>query len=128
MLQAMLSGVASIKAQQSRMNVIGDNLANVNTSAFKASRVSFAEMMSQTMRSASGSTGTRGGVNPIQFGLGVSVAATDVNNTQGALNQTNRSTDLAIQGNGFFITSNSNRMAYTRDGSFQVDSSGNLVQ
>lgn len=124
----MLSGVASIKAQQSRMNVIGDNLANVNTSAFKASRVSFAEMMSQTMRSASGATAGRGGVNPIQFGLGVSVAATDVNNTQGALNQTNRSTDLAIQGNGFFITSNSNRMAYTRDGSFQVDSSGNLVQ
>ncbi len=128
MLQAMLSGVASIKAQQSRMNVIGDNLANVNTTAFKSSRVSFAEMMSQTSRSASGATGGRGGVNPIQFGLGVSVSATDMNNNQGALNQTNRQTDLAIQGNGYFVTSNSQRMGYTRDGSFQVDSSGNLVQ
>ena len=124
----MLSGVASIKAQQSRMNVIGDNLANVNTTAFKSSRVSFAEMMSQTARSASGATSGRGGVNPIQYGLGVSVAATDMNNTQGALNQTNRQTDLAIQGHGYFITSNSQRMGYTRDGSFQVDSSGNLVQ
>ncbi len=128
MLQAMLSGVASIKAQQSRMNVIGDNLANVNTTAFKSSRVSFAEMMSQTTRSASGATAGRGGVNPIQYGLGVSVSATDTNNSQGALNQTNRQTDMAIQGNGFFITSNSQRMGYTRDGSFQVDSSGNLVQ
>lgn len=128
MLQAMLSGVASIKAQQSRMNVIGDNLANVNTSAFKSSRVSFAEMMSQTVRSASGATTGRGGVNPIQFGLGVSVASTDMNNSQGALNQTNRSTDLAIQGNGFFVTSNAQRMAFTRDGSFQIDASGNLVQ
>ncbi|MEI7984417.1 MAG: flagellar hook protein FlgE [Armatimonadota bacterium] len=124
----MLSGVASIKAQQSRMNVIGDNLANVNTTAFKGSRVSFAEMMSQTTRSASGATGGRGGVNPIQFGLGVSVSATDVNNNQGALNQTNRQTDLAIQGHGYFVTSNSQRMAYTRDGSFQVDAAGNFVQ
>ena len=128
MLQAMLSGVASIKAQQSRMNVIGDNLANVNTTAFKSSRVSFAEMMSQTIRSASGATSSRGGVNPIQYGLGVSVTSTDVNNAQGALNQTNKSTDLAIQGNGFFMTSNSQRTAYTRDGSFQVDTQGYLVQ
>ena len=128
MLQAMLSGVASIKAQQSRMNVIGDNLANVNTTAFKSSRVSFAEMMSQTTRSASAATGGRGGVNPIQYGLGVSVSATDTNNSQGALNQTNRQTDMAIQGNGYFITSNSQRMGFTRDGSFQVDSGGNLVQ
>ncbi|MBI1333947.1 MAG: flagellar hook-basal body complex protein [Armatimonadetes bacterium] len=127
MLQAMLSGVASIKAQQSRMNVIGDNLANVNTTAFKSSRVSFAEMMSQTVRSASGATASRGGVNPIQYGLGVSVTSTDVNDTQGALNQTNKTTDLAIQGNGYFITSNSQRMAFTRDGSFQVDTQGYLV-
>lgn len=128
MLQAMLSGVASIKAQQSRMNVIGDNLANVNTSAFKSSRVGFAEMMSQTVRSASAATASRGGVNPIQYGLGVAVTSTDVNNSQGALNQTNRPTDLAIQGNGYFITSNSQRMAYTRDGSFQVDPQGYLIQ
>ncbi|HLO96999.1 MAG TPA: flagellar hook-basal body complex protein, partial [Fimbriimonas sp.] len=128
MLQAMLSGVASIKAQQSRMNVIGDNLANVNTTAYKGSRVSFAEMMSQTARGASRPTEGRGGVNPLQFGLGVLVAGTDMNNTQGALNQTNRTTDLAIQGEGFFITSNSQRMGFTRDGGFELDASGGLVQ
>lgn len=127
MLQAMLSGVASIKAQQSRMNVIGDNLANVNTTAYKGSRVSFAEMMSQTARGASRPTEGRGGVNPLQFGLGVLVAGTDMNNSQGALNQTNRITDLAIQGEGFFITSNSQRMAFTRDGGFELDANGGLV-
>ena len=124
----MLSGVAAIKSHQSRMNVIGDNLANVNTTAFKSSRVNFAEMMAQTVRSGSRASSERGGVNPIQYGLGVNVVSTDLNISQGSLNQTNRQTDLAIQGNGYFMTSNSQRMAFTRDGSFQVDPAGNLVQ
>ena len=85
-------------------------------------------MMAQTTRSASGSTAARGGVDPIQYGLGVSVTSTDQNNAQGALNQTNKITDLAIQGNGYFITSDSSRMAYTRDGALQVDTNGFLVQ
>ena len=92
MLQAMLAGVASIKAQQTRMNVIGDNLANVNTTAFKGSRVTFQEMMEQ-----------------------------------GSLNATNRPTDLALQGNGFFMVTNGERTAYTRDGSFDLDAQGNMV-
>jgi flagellar hook protein FlgE len=127
MLQAMLSGVASIKAHQSRMNVIGNNLANTSTTAYKGQRVNFADMMSQTTQGASGPTGTRGGVNPTQYGLGVYVGGTDVNFEQGGLSQTNRPTDLAIQGNGFFMTSNSLRMAYTRDGSFDLDSTGVLT-
>lgn len=124
----MLSSVASVKAQQTRMNVIGNNLANVNTTAYKGSRVAFADMMSQTVQGASRPTEGRGGVNPIQFGLGVAVAGTNNNMEQGALNQTNRPTDLAIQGGGFFITSNSQRMGYSRDGGFELDAQGTLVQ
>lgn len=123
----MLSGVASIKAHQSRMNVIGNNLANTSTTAYKGQRVNFAEMMSQTTQGASGPTATRGGVNPTQYGLGVYVGGTDVNFEQGGLSQTNRPTDLAIQGNGFFVTSNSSRMAFTRDGGFDLDSTGVLT-
>jgi flagellar hook protein FlgE len=128
MLQAMLSSVASVKAQQTKMNVIGNNLANVNTTAYKGARVTFADMLSQTVRGASRPTAARGGVNPLQYGLGVSVASADTNVEQGALNQTNRSTDLAIQGSGYFMTSNSQRVAYTRDGGFELDADGTLVQ
>ena len=127
MLQAMLAGVASIKAQQTRMNVIGNNLANVNTTAYKGSRVTFQDMLAQTIRGASRPTEGLGGTNPIQFGLGVLVAGTDTNNEQGSLNATNRPTDLAIQGNGYFMTSDGSRMAFSRDGAFDLDASGDLV-
>lgn len=127
MLQAMLAGVASIKAQQTRMNVIGNNLANVNTTAYKGSRVTFQDMLAQTIRGASRPTDKSGGTNAIQFGLGVLVAGTDINNEQGSLNATNRSTDFAIQGNGFFQVSNGDRIAFTRDGSFDLDAAGDLV-
>lgn len=128
MLQAMLASVASVKAQQTRINVIGNNLANVNTTAFKSNRVNFGDMLSQTARGATRPTEGRGGVNAMQYGLGVMVTGTDTNIEQGALNQTNRITDLAIQGNGYFITSNAQRMAFTRDGGLELDSSGTLVQ
>lgn len=127
MLQALLAGVASIKAQQTRMNVIGNNLANVNTTAFKSSRVTFQDMIAQTIRGATRPNDTLGGVNAVQFGLGVLVAGTDVNNEQGSLNATNRPTDLAVQGNGYFLVSNSDRIAYTRDGAFDLDANGDLV-
>ncbi len=127
MLQAMLAGVASIKAQQTRMNVIGNNLANVNTTAYKGSRVTFQDMLAQTIRGAGRPNNETGGTNPIQFGLGVLVAGTDVFNEQGSLNATNRPTDLAIQGNGFFMTSNGLRTAFTRDGSFDLDANGDMV-
>ncbi len=128
MLQAMLAGVASIKAQQTRMNIIGNNLANVNTTAFKGGRVTFQDMIAQTIRGASRPTEYSGGTNPIQYGLGVLVAGTDVNNEQGSLAATNRPSDLAVQGNGFFLVSNSSRIGYTRDGAFDLDAEGILVQ
>lgn len=127
MLQAMLAGVASIKAQQTRMNVIGNNLANVNTTAYKGSRVTFQDMLAQTIRGAGRPGGETGGTNPIQFGLGVLVAGTDVFNEQGSLNATNRPTDLAVQGNGMFLTTNGLRTAFTRDGSFDLDANGDMV-
>ncbi|MEJ5169834.1 MAG: flagellar basal body protein, partial [Fimbriimonadales bacterium] len=86
MLQALLAGVASIKAQQTRMNVIGNNLANVNTTAYKGSRVTFQDMIAQTIRGAARPTDSLGGTNPIQYGLGVLIGGTDVNNEQGSLN------------------------------------------
>ena len=129
MLQALLAGVASIKAQQTRMNVIGNNLANINTTAFKSSRVTFQEMISQTIRGATRSTaGGLGGTNPIQYGLGVALAGTSVDLDQGSMQTTNRPTDMAIQGNGYFMVSNGQRTAYTRDGAFDLDVSGGLVQ
>ncbi len=128
MLQAMLAGVASVKAQQTRMNVISNNLANVNTTAFKGSRVTFQDMIAQTIRGASRPNGTSGGTNPMQLVLGVIVAGADVNNEQGSLAATNRPSDLAIQGNGFFVVSNSSRTAYSRDGAFDLDANGVLVQ
>ncbi|MCH8274611.1 MAG: flagellar hook protein FlgE [Armatimonadetes bacterium] len=128
MLQALLAGVASIRAQQTRMNVIGNNLANINTTAFKSSQVTFQEMISQTLRGATGPTaGGLGGTNPVQFGLGVVVGATSTNLEQGSLQSTNRRSDLAIQGGGYFLVSNGERILFTRDGGFDLDASGSLV-
>ena len=123
----MLAGVASIKAQQTRMSVIGNNLANINTTAYKSNRVLFEEMLSQTLKGASRPTGTSGGTNATQYGLGVLIGGTDVNNSQGSLNATNRQSDLAIQGSGYFMVSNGESTSYTRDGSFDLDASGDLV-
>jgi flagellar hook protein FlgE len=127
MLQALLAGVASIRAQQTRMNVIGNNIANVNTTAFKGSRVTFQTMLSQTVKGARRPTANLGGTNPVQFGLGVVVAGTATQQDQGSLQATNRLTDLAIQGEGFFAISNGERIAYTRDGAFDFDATGSLV-
>ncbi|GMV38125.1 MAG: hypothetical protein AMXMBFR61_26330 [Fimbriimonadales bacterium] len=127
MLQALLAGVASIRAQQTRMNVIGNNLANVNTTSFKSSRVTFQDMLSQTVRGALRPSATLGGKNPVQFGLGVIVAGTASTQDQGSLQATNRPTDIAIEGAGFFMLSNGERVSYTRDGSFDFDATGSLV-
>jgi flagellar hook protein FlgE len=128
MLQALLSSVSGIKAQQSKMNAIGNNLANVNTTAFKGTRVNFADMMSQTTRGASSPTTSRGGIDAKQYGLGVYVASTDIVAEQGSLNQTNRASDLAVSGNGFFVVSDATQNTFTRDGGFEIDSTGVLVQ
>jgi flagellar hook protein FlgE len=125
----MLAGVASIKAQQTRMNVIGNNLANINTTAFKSSRVTFQDMINQTVRGATrpDNGGGLGGVDPTQLGLGVTIGVTEVNQEQGSLNATNRPTDLAIQGPGFFMVSDGDQISFTRDGGFNLDANGDLV-
>lgn len=127
MLRSLFSGVSGMKSNQTKMDVIGNNIANVNTTAFKGSRVIFKDMLSQNMQGASAPTTTTGGTNAKQVGLGVSVASIDTDMSQGTLQPTSRATDLAIQGNGFFIVSNGVDTRYTRDGSFTLDKNGDLV-
>lgn len=138
MLRSLFSGVSGMKSQQTKMDVIGNNIANATTTAFKSSRVMFKDMLSQTMQSASAPAATVadgvGGTNPKQAGLGVSIASIDTDMSQGALQPTGRSSDIAIQGNGFFIVNNVEPTVaapgyprYTRDGGFTLDASGNLV-
>lgn len=123
----MYSGVSAIQAHQTRMDVIGNNIANVNTTAYKEGRVTFKDQLSQTIQGASASSGSNGGTNPQQIGLGVAVASIDTVASQGGLQSTSKPTDLAIQGNGYFMLGDAAGVSYTRDGSFTVDNSGNLV-
>ncbi len=127
MLQAMYSGISAIQAHQEKMDVIGNNIANVNTTAYKAGRVTFQDQLSQTVQGAGAPTATVGGTNPQQIGLGVKVGSIDTLMAQGGLQSTTRPTDMAIQGNGYFMLGDSTGVSYTRDGSFSLDSNGNLV-
>src|ERR1041384_1682531 len=127
MLQAMFSGVSGLQAHQTKMNVIGNNIANVNTVGFKSGRVSFQDQLSQTLRADAGASGDQGGQNPAQVGLGVGLGAVDTLQTQGNLQLSGKQTDLAIQGNGFFAVASGEKILYTRDGSFDLDSTGALV-
>ena len=129
MLQAMYSGISAIEAQQTSLDVIGNNIANVNTTAYKAGRVTFEDQLSQTIQGASTPSANVGGTNPQQVGLGVRVSSIDTVMAQGGLQSTSKPTDMAIQGNGYFMLGDTNGtgVSYTRDGSFSLDSSGNLV-
>lgn len=127
MLQAMYSGISAIQAQQESMDVIGNNIANVNTTAYKAGRVTFQDQLSQTIQGAGAPTSTIGGTNPQQIGLGVRVGSVDTLMAQGGLQSTTKPTDMSIQGNGYFMLGDSTGISYTRDGSFTLDSSGTLV-
>ena len=130
MMRSMFSGVSSLKAHQLRMDVIGNNIANVNTVGYKASSVSFSEMYSQTLAGASSSSPDRGGRNPMQVGLGTNTAAISVNHTKGSIQRTDIATDLMVDGEGFFMVSpsrNGENVMYTRAGNFSMDSSGYLV-
>lgn len=130
MMRSLFSGVSGLRAHQTRMDVISNNIANVNTNGFKYSRVTFAETFAQTIKSAVAPNSSAGGSNPQQVGLGTQVASIDTIVTQGSLSQTGRTTDLAIQGNGFFVLSdklNTGARAYGRDGNFVIDGEGYLV-
>ena len=130
MMRSMYSGVAGLKTHQTKMDVIGNNIANVNTVAYKSQSVTFSELMYQTTQSASGpnaTTGT-GGVNARQIGLGVKSGAINTNiSSQGASQTTNNPFDIMITGDAFFVVSNGQENFFTRDGSFYVDGAGNLA-
>ena len=131
MIRSMYSGVSGMRNNQTKMDVIGNNIANVSTTAFKSGRVRFQDMFSQTISSAQGPTATgRGGVNPQQIGQGVTIAAIDTLFESGSLQPTGRDLDLAIEGEGFFIVSEDRTglvQRYTRDGAFFKDTEGNLT-
>ncbi len=123
----MYAGVSGLKAHQQQMDVIGNNISNVNTTGFKGSRVTFKEMLSQTINGASSPQGGRGGTNPKQIGLGVQLGSIDKNMGQGSLQSTGKETDVALQGNGFFIVNDGNQNRYTRAGNMTFDKDGYLV-
>ncbi len=128
MLQAMFAGVSGLQAHQNKINTIGNNIANVNTVGFKSQRVSFQDQLSQTLHGATApKSGASGGQNPTQVGLGVTLGSIDTIQTQGNLQTTGKSTDMAVQGNGFFVVTSGKSVQYTRDGTFDLDSSGTLV-
>ena len=130
MMRSLYSGVAGLRTHQTKMDVIGNNISNVNTTAYKASSIVFSELMSQTTQRASGpnaATGT-GGVNARQIGLGVKSGAININITgQGSTQSTGNPFDVMINGDNFFVVNNGQENFFTRDGSFYVDGAGNLA-
>ncbi|SHI80258.1 flagellar hook protein FlgE [Geosporobacter subterraneus DSM 17957] len=130
MMRSMYSGVSGLRVHQTKMDVIGNNIANVNTVGFKGSKVTFQEVFSQTIRGAGSPQGGRGGTNPQQIGLGVNVASINVIHTKGATMTTNVPTDVMIDGSGFFVVTNDvnfQNKFYTRAGSFVEDKLGFIV-
>ena len=128
MMRSLFSGVSGLKAHQTGMDVIGNNIANVNTTGFKSSRATFADMFSQTLTGASAGNGdVVGGTNPKQIGLGSVVSSIDLMFTDGSPQTTGKNTDMALQGNGLFIVKQGKQTYYTRNGDFQFDQAGNFV-
>jgi flagellar hook protein FlgE len=127
MMRSLFAGVSGLRNHQVRMDVIGNNVANVNTVAFKAGRVTFKEGFAQLLQGASRPPGDHGGINPIQVGLGMQIGSIDQMFTQGNIETTGVNTDLAIQGDSFFVVAKGNQHFYTRSGNFQLDADGRLV-
>ena len=151
MLRSLYSGISGMKVNQTKLDVIGNNLANVSTTAFKGSRVNFSTTISQTLGSASAASDSLGGVNGKQIGLGAQISSIDKIMSQGSIQSTSRSLDVAVDGSGYFMVATgpaltggntdaitikdngvenmpaNNSLAYTRDGSFVLDNEGNLL-
>lgn len=127
MMRSMFSGVSGLRSHQTMMDVVGNNVANVNTPGYKASQATFQETLTQTVRGAAPGSGVIGGTNPIQIGLGTQVATVDGIFTQGAAQPTGRTTDLMIQGDGYFVLGRGAERFYSRAGSFGFDNEGFLV-
>lgn len=128
-MRSLWSGVSGLQAHQVAMDVEGNNISNVNTTGFKYSRADFGTMFSQTVKIATTPTDGRGGQNPLQIGLGVSVSSTTRIHSQGSVQTTNKNTDVAINGDGFFMVSDDGGLTnyLTRDGDFKLDAYGNFV-
>lgn len=128
MMRSMFSGVSGLKNHQIRMDVIGNNIANINTIGYKRGRVSFQDMLSQNIRGASSPQGGRGGTNPQQIGLGMNLSAIDTIWTPGSTETTGKVTDMMVEGEGFFVVKDQdNNSYYTRVGNFDFDSMGNFI-
>ncbi|HHW60565.1 MAG TPA: flagellar hook-basal body complex protein, partial [Syntrophomonadaceae bacterium] len=127
MMRSMYSAVSGLKNHQTRMDVIGNNIANVNTAGYKKSRVVFKDTLYQSIRGASRPTDARGGTNPMGVGLGMTLASIDQIHTPSPTTVTNKLTDMAVDGNGYFMVNNGGERFYTRAGNFDFDKVGNLV-
>ena len=127
MANSLLTGISGLRGHQKMLEVIGNNLANVNTTAFKSSRTLFSDLIYESQRGASaGTSGTLGSINPLQIGTGSQVTSVDRNFSQGNLETTGEDLDAAIDGNGFFVADSGNGRVYTRSGAFSIDESGHL--
>jgi flagellar hook protein FlgE len=127
MLRSLFSGISGLRSHQTMLDVAGNNIANVNTTAFKASATQFQDTLSQLTQGASTPQAAIGGTNPAQVGLGVQVAGISTNFTQGSTQTTGRAEDMMIAGDGFFMVRSGNEMLYTRAGSFGFDAQDRLV-
>jgi flagellar hook protein FlgE len=124
---ALSAGVSGLQAHQKMLDVAGNNLANVNTTAFKASNITFSELLSETVKKASQPTTTVGGTNPQQMGTGVGIAGISPNMTQGSIINTGNPLDLALEGEGYFVVSDGGQNIFTRAGAFAVDANSFMV-
>lgn len=132
MLRSMYAGVSGLRTHQQMMDVTGNNIANVSTTGFKSSATVFQDTLSQTIAGAAAPTGDGtvppfGGTNPAQIGLGVRLGGISTNLAQGSSQLTGRATDIAVQGDGYFVIQTGNEALYTRAGSFSLDARGQLT-
>jgi len=127
MASSLQTAVLGMRAYQELLNVTGNNIANADTVAYKEDRVTFSDMFSRTLSQGMRAGEDMGGTNPVQVGLGVRVASIDKNMSQGSFTATEKTFDMAVDGEGFFVVYDGTGYLYTRDGSFDVDSEGYLV-
>src|SRR4029453_10748260 len=127
MSRALFTAVSGLRHHQIWLDVIGNNIANANTVGYKASTVVFDDILGQTISSGVAPTTSKGGVNPVQIGLGMTIGSISQNFLQGSIQTTNRNTDMAIQGEGFFVLANGSDRTYSRGGGFTLDANGRVV-
>jgi len=126
-LRSLFAGISGLRVNQTMLDVTGNNIANANTTGYKASTTVFQDTLSQMLTNASGASATRGGTNPMQVGLGVQVAGIATNLGQGSSQITGRGSDLMLQGDGFFVVRQGGENLYTRAGAFTFDTEGSLT-